>query len=90
MPAPTIKVRVLPTPKIKVHVSNTGQIISTNPVTIGSTTPVSRFDGLLDVNPGGEIDGAVPVYDANTDTYIVKHLDIAQVDGSADVDGGSF
>ena len=81
------------TPKIKVRVSNTGQIISTNPVTVSSSIPASaasRLDALRDVDSDGEVDGAVPVYQANTDTYIVKKLDITNVSGSANIDGGTF
>ena len=69
-----------------------GIIDSTVPVTIRNTYDVSssvtRLDHLKDVVATGEIEGATLVYDANTDKYIVKKLDLADVTG--DLDGGTF
>lgn len=55
------------------------------PFAVGGAT---RLDALLDVDPVGEIAGAVPVYDVASDKYIVKKLDLANVVG--DLDGGTF
>lgn len=72
--------------------SSTGVINPTNPVTLKSVptinSGVDRFDALKDVSSSGEIDGAVPVYDAVTDKYIVKKIDFGDVAG--DLDGGTF
>ena len=43
---------------------------------------------LKDVVATGETNGAVPVYDANTDKYVVKKLDLGDVTGN--LDGGTF
>lgn len=71
-----------------------GVIDSTTPVTIKTTPTLSsvtastRIDNLLDVNPIGEIDGATLVYEAATDKYVVKKLDLSNVSGG--LDGGEF
>lgn len=67
-------------------------IISTNRnnVTLKATpvSPTSRLDNLADVNASGEITGAVPVYDASLDKYVVQKLNLSDVTG--DLDGGTF
>jgi hypothetical protein len=77
--------------KVVVNTS-TGSITSNNPVTLKNfptiTSTVTRLDHLLDVNPDGEIAGAVPVYNAGNDTYVVRQLDLGEVVGT--LDGGSF
>ena len=80
---------------IRVSANATAGIIdSTTPVTIKNTPTLTttgastRLDSLLDVNPLGETDGATLVYDAAEDKYIVKKLDLADVNG--DLDGGTF
>lgn len=51
-----------------------------NAVSGGITGP-NRLDTLDDVDIVSEVDGAVPVYDANTDTFDIKPLPL---------DGGFF
>ena len=72
--------------------TNLGTINPTNPVTLKNvptlSSGVTRLDSLKDVNPTGETNGAVPVYDSVTDTYIVKNLDFGDVSGN--LDGGTF
>lgn len=66
-------------------------IINTNrnQVTLKSVaSPTTRLDNLNDVVSSGEVSGAVPVYDATTDKYIVKKIDLSNVTG--DLDGGTF
>lgn len=66
-------------------------IINTNrnPVTLKSVvTQTTRLDNLNDVVATGEVSGAVPVYDAATDKYVVQKLDLNNVTG--DLDGGTF
>ena len=69
-----------------------GIIDSTTPVTLkpipSLNVGVDRLDKLLDVVASGETNGAVPVYDANTDKYVIKKLDLGDVTGN--LDGGTF
>ena len=86
--------------KVVVNQSSTGQLITRQPATTVEGMPVTptqgRLDQLTDVNPTGEIAGATVVYDANTDTYIVKKLDFEDITGDPgdinldEVDGGVF
>ena len=73
--------------------TNLGTINPTNPVTLKNVptlnSGVNRLDALKDVSPGGETDGAVPVYDSATDTYIVKKVNLG-TDVAGDLDGGTF
>lgn len=81
---------------VKVTANATAGVLdSTVPVTLKTvpyagqgTTSTSRLDKLSDVNAGSETEGAVPVYEANTDTYVVKKVDLSNVTG--DLDGGTF
>lgn len=78
---------------INVVVANkSNDIISTNRniVTLKSSSvqPLTRLDSLVDVDPVGEITGAVPVYNSVTDKYEVHKLNLTDVTG--DLDGGTF
>mgnify|MGYP003338173903 CR=1 FL=1 len=80
---------------IKVSSNATAGIIdSTTPVTIKNTPTLGtlgttgRLDHLQDVVATGETNGATLVYEAATDKYIVKKLDLGDVTG--DLDGGIF
>lgn len=73
--------------------ATSGIIDTTTPVTIKNTPVIpggasSRIDKMIDVDPTGETNGATLVYEAETDKYIVKKLDLADVTG--DLDGGTF
>lgn len=68
-----------------------GVIDSSTPVVLmnGPTLDnVTRLDRLEDVNATGEVDKATLVYDANTDTYVVKQIEFGDISG--DLDGGTF
>ena len=71
-------------------VKKSNDIISSNSITIRPTTisPTGKLDSLLDVDASGEITGAVPVYNAATDNYVIQQLNLADVVG--DLDGGTF
>jgi hypothetical protein len=73
-------------------INNNRTINSNAPVVLKNVTNavggVSRLDHLLDVVPTGETAGATLVYDSDTDKYIVKKLDLADVTGN--LDGGIF
>lgn len=90
----TINVVVGRKKNVQVSANSTSGIISTNRNNVSlKNVPtilsgVNRFDALTDVVPTGEINGAVPVYDQSTDKYIVKKLDLNDVNG--DLDGGTF
>jgi hypothetical protein len=61
-----------------------GVLDSSTPVTIKnsvSTNGITRLDSLVDVNASNETDNATLVYDFETDTYVVKQMDL---------DGGTF
>jgi hypothetical protein len=63
-------------------------ILKNNPVLNAGGSGVDRLDALTDVVANTETDGATLVYDAGSDKYIVKKLDLADVTG--DLDGGEF
>lgn len=79
---------------IQVSANGTAGIIDTNvPVTLKNntgfvTSAATRLDKLADVVANNEVNGATLVYEASTDTYIVKKLDFSNVTG--DLDGGTF
>jgi hypothetical protein len=77
---------------IKVSMNATAGIVDSNiPVTLKQTQTLvgpNRLDRLLDVDATGEIENATLVYNADTDKYVVKKLDFANVTGS--LDGGIF
>ena len=70
---------------IKVSSNATAGVLdSSTPVTIKnstSTNGITRLDSLVDVNASNETDNATLVYDFETDTYVVKQMDL---------DGGTF
>ena len=51
-------------------------------ITHGSVVPLTRLDGLLDVDASDADTGETLVYDANTNTFIVQVLPL--------IDGGTF
>lgn len=77
---------------VKVTTNATAGVIDTTvPVTLKTVpyiTGTTRLDHLLDVNASTEAEGAVPVYEADTDTYVVKQVSLSNVIG--DLDGGVF
>ena len=74
--------------------ATSGVIDSSTPVTIKNTPTLTaaatagRIDSLSDVVSTGETDGATLVYEAASDKYVVKKLDLSNVSG--DLDGGTF
>ena len=77
---------------IKVSLNDTAGILDSNiPVTLKNSQVLAgpnRLDRLLDVDASGEIENATLVYNPETDKYIVKKLDLADVTGN--LDGGIF
>lgn len=68
-------------------VSNTTSTVVIKNMAATISTP-GRLDSLQDVISAGEVSGAVPVYDASTDKYVIERLNLSDVDGS--LDGGDF
>lgn len=67
---------------VRVSSSTTGVVLdSSTPVTLKSTLGRFRLDALDDVNAAVETENATLVYQSNTDTYVVKQIDL---------DGGTF
>lgn len=77
---------------VAVGANTTANIIdSTTPVTIRTsavTGGITRLDSLHDVDSSNEENGAVPVYNAETDKYDVRKLDLNHFEGN--LDGGTF
>ena len=77
---------------IQVAANATAGVIDTSvPVSLKNNTVLSgptRLDRLTDVVANAEVNGATLVYDAETDKYVVKKLDLNDVTG--DLDGGTF
>jgi len=77
---------------IRVTANTTGEVIqSSTPVTLKNTTKFSagRLDQLADVSePTTPEDGSTLVYNASTDTYEVKKVNLGEVEG--DLNGGTF
>lgn len=75
---------------VHVRVSNTGQIVAGNPVTISSLPipPTRRLDALSDVDASTEVEGGVPVYHVQGDKYVVEALNLSS--DITEIDGGSF
>ena len=77
---------------VQVSANGTAGILDTSvPVTLKnnpSLIATTRLDRLTDVVANNEISGATLVYEASTDKYFVKKLDLSDVTG--DLDGGTF
>jgi hypothetical protein len=83
--------------KVKVNQLSVGKIASSETVSVDShPMTTNRLDTLEDVDADGEISGAAPVYDPDTDTYVIKKLDYTDIDGDVEdielteIDGGNF
>jgi len=87
--------------KVKLIANTSGVVIKPAFATVSNTTSTvviknmaatisvpGRLDSLQDVISAGEVSGAVPVYDAATDKYVIERLNLSDVDGS--LDGGGF
>ena len=68
--------------------SSTPVVLKNNPSLIVAGSGIERFDRLRDIDAATEVEGAVPVYQANSDVYVVKKLDLNNITG--EVDGGTF
>jgi hypothetical protein len=78
---------------IRVTANTSGEVIQTStPVTLKNTTTLSnatRLDKLADVlEPASPEDGSTLIYNAATDTYEVKKINLGEVEGN--LNGGTF
>lgn len=87
--------------KVKLIANTSGVVIKPAFATVSNATSTvviknmaatisvpGRLDSLQDVISAGEVSGAVPVYNAATDKYVIERLNLSDVDGS--LDGGGF
>ena len=61
--------------------AGTGSGLSTTGTPVSVAQNNRRIDNMRDVDASGEVENSTLVYDAETDTYVVKEMDL---------DGGSF
>jgi len=78
---------------IRITANTTGEVIQTStPVTLKNTTSLSnasRLDQLADVlEPASPEDGSTLIYNASTDRYEVKKINLGEVEGN--LNGGTF
>lgn len=80
---------------VNVSTHGTGGVIDTtvpvtlkNVPTIMSGSGAHTIDEMTDVNLSQRTDGSTLIYDQPTNTYIVKHVEFAEIDGN--LDGGIF
>ena len=81
---------------VNVSTHGTGGVIDTTvPVTLKNVPTIisagggaTTIDQMTDVNLSLRTDGSTLIYDQPTNTYIVKHVDFTEVDGT--LDGGTF
>jgi hypothetical protein len=74
---------------LKVSINQTGgQIESTAPVTLKTSTSQSRLDQLFDVVEISPQEGSTLVYRSSDDKYVVQQLSLQNVTGT--LDGGTF
>lgn len=75
-----------------VKVNNQGGVLTaTTPITLKNT--VNEINSIEDIRDVAEVDvtdGATIVYNASNDKYEVKHIQIEQVEGTINLDGGTF
>lgn len=84
-----MKVALRPAPTVGVKVSSTGlQPSPTSSLSLKNTFAggKSRLDELLDIDLTFQVDGSVPIYNAQIDKYEVKPIDVSVTN----LDGGTF
>lgn len=82
-------VTLVPKQTVVVRVSDSHGVLSPTPsgattvktTVLAPSSSTRRFDQLEDVTETAPADGAVPQYDADTDTYVVAPLSITTIDG---------
>lgn len=78
------------THKVKLS-NNKGMLQSSTPITLkNQVTEINSIEDIADVAEVDVTSGSTLVYNANTDKYEVKKLDVGSIAGTIDLDGGEF
>jgi hypothetical protein len=75
-----------------VKVNNTGGVLTAqSPITLkNQINEINSIEDIRDVSEIDVTDGATIVYNASNDKYEIKHIQIEQVEGIINLDGGTF
>lgn len=75
-----------------VKVNNTGGVLTAqSPITLkNQISEINSIEDIRDVSEIDVTDGATIVYNASNDKYEIKHIQIEQVEGIINLDGGTF
>lgn len=75
-----------------VKVNNTGGVLTAqSPITLkNQISEINSIEDIRDVSEIDVTDGATIVYNASNDKYEIKHIQIEQVEGNINLDGGTF
>ncbi len=87
-----MKAVIARTTQQKVKVNNTNGVLQTQtPITLkNQVTEISSLEDIADVAEVDVSTGSTLVYNASTDKYEVKKLDVGSISGEFDLDGGEF
>lgn len=79
-------------PNIKVRLQQQdGRLTAQSPVSVKGLKPgIQSIEDIGDVDELSVVDGATVVYNANDELYEIKKLLFNQLDGSIDLDFGTF
>ncbi len=75
-----------------VKVNNTGGVLTAqSPITLkNQINEINSIEDIRDVSEIDVTDGDTIVYNASNDKYEIKHIQIEQVEGIINLDGGTF
>ena len=89
-----MRARITRTVNQIVKVNNTGGVLTAqSPITLkNQINEINSIEDIRDVSEIDVSDGATIVYNASTDKYEIKHIQIEQVEGAnfLNMDGGTF
>ena len=87
-----MRARITRTVNQIVKVNNTGGVLTAqSPITLkNQINEINSIEDIRDVNEIDVTDGATIVYNASNDKYEIKHIQIEQVEGIINLDGGTF
>ena len=87
-----MRARITRTVNQIIKVNNTGGVLTAqSPITLkNQINEINSIEDIRDVNEIDVTDGATIVYNASNDKYEIKHIQIEQVEGIINLDGGTF
>lgn len=87
-----MRARITRTVNQIVKVNNTGGVLTAqSPITLkNQINEINSIEDIRDVSEIDVTDGATIVYNASNDKYEIKHIQIEQVEGIINLDGGTF